>query len=71
MDFAEKGVQGALSRSVPRCGLTVRLSNLYLRKSAACLRLNCLPLGSFFVLFAPFRGYSRLRFSSLRLCGFA
>jgi hypothetical protein len=46
-----------LSRSVPRCGLTVHLSNLYLRKSAACraiakrrrihLRLKCLSSAVF------------------------
>jgi hypothetical protein len=77
MDFGEneaeeyekyKEYKETLSRSVPRCGPSI------LRKSAACPRLNGPPFASirgFFVLFAPYRGYSCLRFSSLRLCGFA
>jgi hypothetical protein len=53
MDFGKKEAkeykefeefEETLSRSVPRCGLTAHLSNLY-------LRLNCLPSAVFFCAF--------------------
>jgi hypothetical protein len=48
-----QGVQGALSRSLPRCGLTVHLSNLYLRKP----RSSAVELSS---LRGPFLCFLRL-----------